>query len=54
MSKAVYLVFGLITIVIGGLLTFIFSAMLMLAFEVEAEYPGPDIAPGFYFGCTFG
>ena len=50
MSKNVYLVFGLITIVVGGLLSFIFGAMLMLALELEAEYPGPDIAPGFYFG----
>ena len=50
MSKTVYSVFGLITIVIGGLLSFIFGAMLMLALEVEAAYPGPDIAPGLYFG----
>jgi len=49
-SKTVYLVFGLITIVIGGILSFIFGAMLMLVLELEAESPGSDIAPGFYVG----
>lgn len=50
MSKKVFLVFGLITIVVGGLLSFIFGFLLFFAIELEAEYPGPDIAPGFWFG----
>ncbi len=50
MGKTALLILGIIAIVIGGLLSFIFGTLLILAVEVEAEYPGPDIAPGFWVG----
>jgi hypothetical protein len=49
-GKTALLILGIIAIVIGGLLSFIFGTLLILAVEVEAEYPGPDIAPGFWVG----
>jgi hypothetical protein len=49
MAKTVLLIFGIITIVVGGLLSFIFGGLLVLAAEMEAEYPGSSIAPGFLF-----
>jgi ABC-type antimicrobial peptide transport system permease subunit len=52
-SKKVFLVFGLITIVVGGLLSFIFGFLLMFALQLEAEYPSPGVAPGFFFALYF-
>lgn len=48
-AKTVLLVFGIIAIVVGGLLSFIFGSLLVIAAQVEAEYPGQDIGSGFYF-----
>jgi hypothetical protein len=50
LAKTALLVLGIIAIAIGGILTFIFGILLAFAVELEAEYPGPDIAPGFWFG----
>ena len=49
-AKTALLVIGIITIVIGGLLSFIFGTLLIFSVELEAESPGPDIAPGFWVG----
>ena len=47
-SKNVFLVFGILSTVAGALLSFIFGFLLKFAFDLEAEYPVPGIAPGFW------
>jgi hypothetical protein len=44
-SKNVFLVFGIISTVSGAILLFIFGFLLKFGFDLEAEYPGPDIVP---------
>ncbi len=53
MSKNVLLVFGLITTVLGGILSFNFGFFVFFALDMEAESPGPNIAPGVYIVLYF-